>query len=177
MPRTLRTPGTHRTCSRALAAGALLLLGVRPAAAQRRQVTIDLRPIAGAVAYAWPVAPGRLLGVEAGFGFPQVEQTLTPRGEGFGDFEEYLHLAMFLRLVRSERVEGDVGLRASVADVTTCQTSDCLPGLFGGAYASAFYGRRRVKVGAMVMAGRATEPGGRGATVVNVSPLVLRVKF
>jgi hypothetical protein len=61
--------------------------------------------------------------------------------------------------------------------VTSCDTSDCLPGLFGGAYASAFYGRRRLKVGALLAVGRAGEPGGRGATVVNVSPLIVRLKF
>jgi hypothetical protein len=93
------------------------------------------------------------------------------------DFEEYLHLALFARFVRSERLEGDVGVRASVADVASCDVSDCLPGLFGGAYGSVFYGRRRLKVGALVETGRATAPGGRGSTVLNVSPLIVRLKF
>ena len=159
-----------------MAAAALILLGAR-AAAQDRQVTVDLRPIAATVGYAWRVAPERLVGVEGGFGFPQIEQTLTPRGEGFRDFEEYLHLALFARFVASERLEGDLGLRASVADVTSCDASDCLPGLFGGAYGSAFYGRRRLKVGALVVTGRAKAPGGRGSTIVNVSPLIVRLKF
>ena len=173
----MSTRRARRARPRAVAAGALLLLGARASAAQRRQVTVDLRPVAATVGYAWPVAPKRLVGVEGGFGFPQLEQTLAPRGDGFRDFEEYLHLGLFVRLVPSERVEGDVGVRVSVADVTGCDTSDCLPGLFGGAYASAFYGRRRLKVGALVEVGRATEPGGRGAAVVNVSPLIVRLKF
>jgi len=143
----------------------------------RDHITVDLRPIAATVGYARRVAPARLVGFEAGFGFPQIEQTLAPRGEGFRDFEEYLHLGLFVRFVRSERVESDVGVRVSVADVTSCDASDCLPGLFGGAYASAFYGRRRLKVGALVATGRARAPGGRGSTVVNVSPLIVRLKF
>jgi hypothetical protein len=76
--------------------------------------------------------------------------------------------------VASARFESDVGVRVSVADVTDCGTSDCYPGLFGGAYASAFYGRRRLKVGALVAT---TAAGGRGSTVVNVSPLIVRLKF
>jgi hypothetical protein len=168
---------THRRRTRGVAAGALVLLGARAAAAQDRQITVDLRPIAATVGYARRVAPARLVGFEAGFGFPQIEQTLAPRGEGFRDFEEYLHLSLFVRFVRSERVESDVGVRVSVADVTSCDASDCLPGLFGGAYASAFYGRRRLKVGALVATGRARAPGGRGSTVVNVSPLIVRLTF
>ena len=172
-----RTHRTHRRRTRGVAAGVLVLLGARAAAAQDRQITVDLRPIAATVGYARRVAPARLVGFEAGFGFPQIEQTLAPRGEGFRDFEEYLHLSLFVRFVRSERVESDVGVRVSVADVTSCDASDCLPGLFGGAYASAFYGRRRLKVGALVATGRARAPGGRGSTVVNVSPLIVRLKF
>ena len=174
---THRRSRARRALATAACAGALTLPGVRAAAAQDRQVTIDLRPIAATGGYAWRVAPARHVGVEAGFGFPQLEQTLAPRGPRYHDFEEILHLGLFMRLAPTERVEGDVGVRVAVADVTSCDSSDCLPGLFGGAYASAFYGRRRVKVGALVEAGRATEPGGRAATVVNVSPLILRVKF
>jgi hypothetical protein len=103
-------PRTHCRRSKGMAAGVLLLLGARAAAAQDRQVTVDLRPIAATVGYAWRVAPQRLVGLEAGFGFPQIEQTLAPRGEGFQDFEEYLHLSLFVRFVRSERVESDVGV-------------------------------------------------------------------
>ena len=168
---------TRRALALGAPAVALLLVSARAAAQDDRQVTLDLRPIAATVGYAWRVAPARLVGVEAGFGFPQIEQTITPRGGGFRDFEEILHLGLFVRFVPNARVESDLGLRVSVADVTSCDSSDCLPGLFGGAYVSAFYGRRRLKVGALLEAGRATKPGRPGATVVNVSPLILRLTF
>jgi hypothetical protein len=155
----------------------LSLLGARAAAAQERQITLDVRPVAATLGYARRLAPGRYLGIEAGIGAPQLEQTLTPRGSGYHDFEELLHLGFFVRLAPTDRVAADVGVRLSVADVAVCEASDCLPGPFGGAYASAFYGRRRLKVGALVEAGRLSEPGEPPRTVVNVSPLILRLTF
>lgn len=143
----------------------------------RRHFTLDLRPFSATLAHAWPVTPGRLVGIEAGVGVPQFEVTLTPRGARYRDLEEYLHVGTFTRIVASARFEGDVGLRLAVADVRVCETSDCWPGLFGGAYASAFYGRRRLKVGALVQVGRAGDPGQDDVTVVNVSPLLVRYRF
>ena len=66
---------------------------------------------------------------------------------------------------------------AATVGYTSCDSSDCLPGLFGGAYASAFHGWRRRKVGALLEVGRATKPPRPGATVVNVSPVILRLTF
>jgi hypothetical protein len=168
---------------RALASIGLAAIGLaacaapRAAAAQTRQFTVDVRPVDVALGYAWRVAPARLFGFEVGLGAPQLEKTLTPRGPGFHDLEELFHLGAFVRFVPDERVAVDVGLRASLADVAVCDASDCLPGIYGAGYVSAFYGRRRLKVGALVQAGRIGEPGSPATTVVNVSPLIARLTF
>ena len=46
---THRTHPTHRTRTSGMVAGVLVLLGARASAAQDRQVTVDLRPIAATV--------------------------------------------------------------------------------------------------------------------------------
>ena len=147
------------------------------AGAQARQLTVDVRPVDVALGYAWRVAPRRLFGFEVGAGVPQLEQTLTPRGPRVHDLEELFHLGAFVRLVPGDRVAVDVGLRASLAGVALCDASDCWPGVLGSGYVSAFYGRRRFKVGALVQAGRIGEPGEPARTVVNVSPLIARLTF
>jgi hypothetical protein len=154
----------------------LSLIAVSAAAGQTRSVALDLRPVAGALSYA-SGQPTRQFGIEVGFGFPQLEQRITPRGSEFHDFNEFLHLAVFTRLTPTEKFESDLGVRVSVADLRVCMASDCWPGLFGGVYGSVFYGGGRWKIGSMLEAGRHHEPGEAGATVVNLSPLLLRVKF
>lgn len=170
------TAATRRALA-ATAIGVAALASPRLAAAQTRQFTVDVRPVDVALGYAWRVAPRRLFGFEVGAGVPQLERTLTPRGPRFHDLEELFHLGAFVRLVPDDRVAVDVGLRASLAGVALCDASDCWPGVFGSGYVSAFYGRRRFKVGALVQAGRIGEPGEPARTVVNVSPLLARLTF
>lgn len=157
-----------------LAATALL---AEPAASQPHATVLDLRPVTAGVSYARGRTAQRMFGVEVGIGVPQLEQRLSPRGSEYHDFVEFLHVALFTRFAPSERFETDLGLRVSAADLFVCRVSDCWPGAFGGAYGSIFYGKRRWKVGTMLEAGRISEPGEGTRTVVNVSPLLLRIKF
>jgi hypothetical protein len=49
------------------------------AEAQRRQISLEATPVHGALAYGW-VSPQRVVGLELGFGFPQIDSTLVPAG-------------------------------------------------------------------------------------------------
>jgi hypothetical protein len=75
-----RSPWTDRTMVRktliALVALAALAHG---AEAQRRQISLEATPVHGALAYGW-VSPQRVVGLELGFGFPQIDRTLVPAG-------------------------------------------------------------------------------------------------
>lgn len=169
------------TCAWALCA--LGLLAAAPAAAQRHEVTLEASVIRGAVGYARQVAPRVLVGGEAGFGFPQIDRTLSPEVDDSGnpDFEEYLHLAGFVRLVLSGSVELDAGLRGSVASLWDCTASDCWPALFGGGYLQPMVGWRRIKVGVRLSAGWIAEtregtPAG-STSLIGFTPFLLRATF
>ena len=161
-------------------AAALLLLCTAPALAQRHEATLEGSFVRGAVGYAREVRPDVRAGIEIGFGFPQLDQTLRPeQDDQWGsNFEEYLHVALLLRVARSEHLEVDVGLRGAVADLYACGASDCWPALFGGAYVQPMVGWRRLKFGPRLTAGwiRDTEPGEPdGSTaIVGLSPFTAR---
>ncbi len=65
---------------------AALVLTRADLGAQHRQFSLELNPIHGTFGYGWSVAPTRLVGVELGFGFPQLDGTLAPADESFIDF-------------------------------------------------------------------------------------------
>jgi hypothetical protein len=153
-----------------------------PAQAQGNEVTIEASVLRGAIGYARRASPTTLLGVEVGFGFPQIDQTLTPTEEdpeGEPEFEEYLHLALLARFRPTARFEVDAGVRGSVADLWACTASDCWPALFGGAYIQPMFGGSRFKVGARVMAGWIAESmeGGpdESTFVIGLAPLLVRL--
>jgi hypothetical protein len=153
-----------------------------PAHAQSNEVTIEASVIRGAIGYARRLSPTTQVGVEAGFGIPQLDRTLTPTDddpEGEPGFEEYLHAAVFARVKPSDRFEVDAGLRGSVADLWACTASDCWPALFGGAYVQPMIGGSRLKVGARLTAGwiaDSMEGGPDSSTfVVGLNPLILRL--
>lgn len=164
------------------AVAALLLLTVATTAAhaQQNEVTLEASVIRGAAGYARHVSPRSLVGIELGFGFPQIDRTLRPggvNGEKPG-FEEYLHLALFTRLKASPNAELDAGLRAGVADLWECTASDCWPAIFGGAYIQPMVGARRIKVGMRLTGGwiaESREGGPESSTfVVGLNPFIVR---
>lgn len=171
-----------------LAAAAAPGLSAQERPTPRSEFTLDVTPIRGTVGYARALSPTRLAGLEVGFGAPQVDRTLNP-GDGPDprttqddpDFEEYLHLAAFLRMRPRSAFEVDTGLRVGVADLWECTASDCWPALWAGAYLQPMVGGRRWKVGTRLMAGwvgDSREGGSDSSTfTVALSPLVVRVTF
>jgi hypothetical protein len=168
-----------------VAAVAVLFLGLAsPIRAQRHQLTVEGSVFRGAVGYARHVSARSLLGVEAGFGFPQIDRTLEPpRDEATGEpgFEEYLHVAAFLRHAPGEHFEVDAGARAALADLWSCRASDCWPVPFGGGYLQPMAGWRNVKLGVRLVAGWAGEGEDAGPNentfVVALNPLIVRATF
>jgi hypothetical protein len=153
-----------------------------PAHAQPNEVTIEASVLRGTVGYAWRTSPRTLLGIDVGFGFPQIDQTLEPTDaddDGDPDFEEYLHIALFARLKPSRLLEIDAGLRGSVADLWACTASDCWPALFGGAYLQPVVGVSRFKVGARLTAGWIAESmedsPDTSTFLIGVAPLLVRL--
>ena len=155
-----------------------------PLAAQRNEVTIEGSVVRGTVGYARAGSARIYLGIELGFGFPQIDRTLAPAPDSVGspDFEEYLHVAPFIRYKASDRFEIDAGIRASVADLWPCDASDCWPALFGGVYLQPMIGFRKFKVGSRLTAGVIAEgkpdtrirQGDKSTAVVSISPLLVR---
>lgn len=166
---------------RCLTALTLLLLVSSPLPAQRNQVTVEASVLRGTLGYARRLAPSAYAGVEAGFGFPQLDRTLRPAesSEFDPDFQEYLHLGVFVRYAPSPHLEVDTGMRGSIADMWECGASDCWPNAFAGVYLQPMVGWRRLKFGPRLVAGSLSEkPPGQGGgwtTVVALNPLTARL--
>lgn len=166
----------------------VMLLTAAPLSAQRNQVTIDASIFRGTVGYARTFRPQLSAGLEIGFGFPQIDRTLSPDDEvgpdghtgpdGWADFEEYLHIATFIRFAPAPSLEIDAGVRAAIADLWSCGVSDCWPAPFTGAYVQPMVGWQRVKFGPRLTVGWIDEgpPERReqGTNVVALSPLNVR---
>lgn len=165
-----------------------VIAAATPLVAQRNEVALEASFVRGALGYARHQSPSVLLGIEIGFGFPQLDQTLSPaqgpNDEG-PDFEEYLHIAPFVRIKRGEHFEVDAGLRASIADLYPCGASDCWPAIFGGAYLQPMVGWRRIKIGARLTGGVIAEgppdtresQGDESTGVLSISPFLVRATF
>ena len=166
----------------------LALVVTAPLAAQQRhELTLEGSFVRGTLGYAWARTDRIFIGVEAGFGFPQIDRTLVPEQDSLGapDFEEYLHIAPFVRYKANQNVEIDAGIRAAIADLWPCDASDCWPALFGGVYVQPMFGFRKFKIGGRLTAGVITEgepdtrtrQGDKSTGVVSISPFLLRATF
>ena len=135
----------------------LLFILLLPGALRaQNEVTLDAGIFNGSIGYARHTSDRVLLGLELGFGFPQIDRTLEPPTDdatGEPQFEEYLHVALFARWKVSPGFELDTGLRGSIGDLWPCGASDCWPSLFGGGYVQPLVGWKRFKVGARLVAG------------------------
>jgi hypothetical protein len=138
-----------------------LLLSTAGVSAQTpdRELALDFRPFAGALSIAWRTSDAWSIGLALGGGIDELDRTLVPDTDDpdYHAFEQYLHAAVFARHKPSQRIDLDVGLRGGFADVRTCGASDCWPGLYAGAYAGAFWGGRRWKLGPRLLVGRVYE--------------------
>ncbi len=161
----------------------LLLATASAASAQERSLySIEGSLVRIGAGYARQVSENVYLGGELVFGAPVLSVTLHPSESSPGDpeFGEFIHLAFFARLVRSERAEVDLGVRGSVADLWPCPASDCLPQPFFGVYVQPMVGGRRFKVGMRLVAGRIgeTRADNAGRTgVLALVPFVARLTF
>ncbi len=164
-----------------------LLLAVPLAAQQRNEVTLEGSLVRGALGYARASSARLLLGVEIGFGFPQIDRTLVPAQDTLGSpvFEEYLHVAPFIRYRASRHFEIDAGVRGSIAHLWPCDASDCWPALFGGVYVQPMIGFRNFKIGTRLTAGVIGEgepdtrirQGDNSTGVASIAPFLLRGTF
>ncbi len=147
---------------------AAVLLVAPAAAGQRSQLALEANIVQGTVSYARATSPGKLIGVELGVGFPQLDVTLAPADE---DFMGIFHLGVFRRWLPSERGAVDAGVRVGLADLHECGASDCLPGVYASGTAQASFGWRRVKLGPRVQAGVIRESGRDGTFFTVIQPL------
>jgi hypothetical protein len=151
---------------------ALLVLTGADLSAQRRQLSLELNPVHGTLGYGWNVAPTRLVGVEVGFGFPQLDRTLAPADESFIDF---LHVGGFVRSNPTKSVALDGHVQFGLAELRGC--SGCLPGVFTAVSGAAFFGSRHLKVGPRLTAGVIKEDGNPSSFVLNLTPVAVLLSY
>jgi hypothetical protein len=130
---------------------------------------LEANPVRGTISYARAVGDNWFVGPSVGFGFPQIDVTLS--GDST-DFREYLHIGLIARREFSrEHVLLEFGGRAGFADYRSCTASDCWPGVYGGPSVLVAVGGKRVKVGSRFTAGLIKSPGRDAESFASVSPL------
>lgn len=146
----------------------LVLLAVFPAGtlAQDRLLSVEFTPIHGTLGYGWSTGGGRHMGVDLGFGVPQLDRTLSPSDESLVDF---FHLGLFLRSPPPASVGLDGRVQLGFASLDGC--SGCLPDAFAALSGAAFWGGERMKVGARLTAGVIRKAGAPPRFVLNLTPL------
>lgn len=145
---------------------ALLALSAGAVRAQGRQLSLEATPVHGTLGYGWATAPGRYVGLEVGFGFPQLDRTLEPTDETLMDF---LHLGVFVRAQPMGAVALDGRVQAGLAELRGC--SGCLPGAFTAVSGGVFFGGRYAKLGPRLTAGVIRENADPAAFVLNLTPV------
>jgi hypothetical protein len=153
----------------------LLALVALPCSAQVRTFSIDARPIGATITLGWRAAAQTYIGLGLGGGTDELGITLRPRDKEFyRDFGDYLHLDLFVRHKPRSRFDFDFGLRGGIGEVRDCRSSDCLPGVFAGAYAGVFAGSARWKLGTRLIAARVVQSSDERDNVVHWEVITLR---
>lgn len=141
------------------------------AAAQNRQLMLELSPVYPTIGFAWASGPTTFMGFDIGAGIPVWDVTLVPTGD---EIAEIAHLGFFLRSQPNPTLTLDARVNAGVGGPRV-DCSGCLPA--GGGFAAlgggAFIGGRRVKVGARLRAGLVKERGESARFFMNLTPLAL----
>lgn len=151
---------------------ALLALPAAEARAQRRQLSLEANPFHATVGYGWATAPARVVGLEAGFGFPQLDRTLEPADESFLDI---LHLGVFVRSQPSPSLALDGRAQFGLAELRGC--SGCFFGVFSAVSGAVFWGGRHLKVGPRLTAGVIRESAEPAAFVLNLTPVAVLATY
>ena len=158
---------------RYLFAALTLLVANAPVTAQDtpdrpHNVTLDVTALGGSLYYAQRTGPGVSYGFGGGVGGDFLS-AMVIGGRHFGEaccitYEdrdaadnellfEILHLDAFRRTVVSERLEYDIGLRASAFFHGDDSDDELGGGLFGGLHGGIYYGWRNLKIGPQVLVG------------------------
>jgi hypothetical protein len=151
---------------------ALLALASADLGAQRRQLSLELNPVHGTLGYGWTVAPTRFVGIEVGFGFPQLDRTLAPADESLMDV---LHVGAFVRSDPAKSLTLDGRAQVGLAELRGC--SGCLPGVFTAVSGAAFFGSKYLKAGPRLTAGVIREHGDATTFVLNLTPVEVLLSY
>lgn len=166
--------------------------GAAPPRAPRHQLSLEVTPLAGAIAYAARIAANTSAGIGVGGGFDLA--TLVPlAGRHFASdgglsyegrdgatgkhFTELLQMALFIRhfLPRGWMVE--TGLRAAEALHSDSSDDDSGGATFAGAYGAVFWGGSILSIGARLSAGSLHEEFGAATREfgVLVHPIIVKL--
>jgi hypothetical protein len=146
-------------------------LGTTPAVAHsqtRNELAIEATPFHGTLSYARGPKSDVRAGVEAGFGFPQVDVSLAPNGHSF---TQILHVGVFARFATARVLQLDLGIRGGLSDITELGSDD-FPDPYAAASGALVYGKGRLTFGARVSAGYAFPYGDPVTFVAGISPIV-----
>jgi len=178
------TPGCanrrQRHAGSGLAATLVALSALAAPAAGQTEVAVDMGILDAAASAARPLSGGMLLGIEFGLGVPQLDRTLYPRQDSTGgpDYEEFIHVAAFMRAKPGRWLDVDFGIRAALSRLWSCG-GDCLPAPAFALYLQPMVGSDRFKVGPRVQAGWVADPepmtDRRGNAFVSLTPLSARI--
>lgn len=160
------------------------------APARPNHITLTGHMVGLTVGYARAIRPNTLLGGEVGAG-GDLFSAMAVGGRHFGQWLSYeerdaagdeslfelAHVGAFVRRVHGDRLDYDVGLRASAFFHWDESDDDPGGGLFAGAYGTVMVGWRRVKLGPRVQVGLFDEGGGTRELGVYVVPLTVRATF
>jgi len=133
-----------------------------------RQLSLEANPFHGTIGFCTRVAPNWRLGFDAGFGFPQIDRTITPSDR---DLLDFVHVGGLARYAPPGPWSADLGLRAGLAELGECQSGDCFPGAYLGISAGVFVGWPWIRFGPHLLAARVAKSGERPETAVSVAPL------
>lgn len=138
---------------------------------QGRQLSLEANPVHGTLGLGWP-SGSRLIGIQLGVGFPQLDRTLAPSDESLIDF---FHLGVFVRAQPTNRVAIDGRWQIGLAELRGC--SGCLPGFFTALSSGVFVGWRHAKVGARLAGGIIKEQSDPTTFVLNLTPFAVLFTF
>jgi hypothetical protein len=153
------------------AAALCTLVALSPAVAftqTANEFAIEATPFHGTISYARGPASGTRLGVDAGFGFPQIDISVAPADH---HFTQIMHVGLFGRFNPTRALESDLGVRAGFGDVRDLGADD-FPDPYAAATGSLAYGTGRLKFGARITAGYAWPYGDTPLVVAGLTPMV-----
>lgn len=138
-----------------------------PALTPRHELALDASPFAVFGSYAHQIGAHTQVGVGVGVGLDIV--SFAPR---HGQYTEVVPVAVFVRRHLPLRFQAEAGARGSYGYVREMLDDSGRQVMFGGGYASLFWGGSVFQVGSRVSAGIMS--GGEGPAVV-ITPLVFRL--